>query len=107
VLPLSAIVGDDDLESKSYYLGSRITLLTLKGFILDHALGTEAEIHMHSGDFDEMVLEHRHTYQEGIAGPFVFVGVRIQEDPGRRTQQGRIVVRKRRTTSAENLASGE
>ncbi len=59
---------------------SKITLKTLRDFILDKNVTENDKIILHTLTFDDIVLEHRGTYSEPIAGPFFFLGVHITED---------------------------
>jgi ABC-type ATPase with predicted acetyltransferase domain len=49
---------------------------------------------LHVGNFDDLVLEHRSIYNEGIPVPFYFLGVLVMEDSTGHTNLDQIKVRR-------------
>ena len=68
------------LSSETESTGN-LTLLSIRDFIIDNDLTVKDTIILNELNFDDLVLEHRETYQESMAVPFFLLGVLITTDP--------------------------
>lgn len=63
----------------THYIKS-ITIKSLRDYILDANLTDVDTILLNQIDFDNIVLEYRDFYKEGITLPYLLLGVLIKED---------------------------
>lgn len=68
----------------------KITIKALRDFILDNGVSDRDVIFLHFVDFDNIVLEYRATYDEGIQIPFTVIGVLVKEDRSAKVREGQI-----------------
>jgi hypothetical protein len=78
------------METATTAIEGKITFKVLRDYILDRTLTEHDTVLLNSANFDDIVLEHRRTYQEGIIIPFYFLRVLIKEDPEKRTALNKI-----------------
>lgn len=76
---------------KTKYIGS-VTIKALRDYIIDNALDELDSIVLSQVNFDELALEHRRTYNEGIVYPYFILRVHIKEDEMNSVPIGRIMV---------------
>lgn len=76
----------------SIRMNNRITLKSLRDYILDASVTDKDTILLNQADFDELALEYRHQYNEHIPTPYLLVGVLIREDNKRGVGRGSIIV---------------
>lgn len=69
-----------------------ITIKALRDYILDNNLTEEDSIILNQTNFDEIVLEHRKIYNEGIIYPYFILRIHIKEDENNLVPFGRIMV---------------
>jgi hypothetical protein len=67
-----------------------VTLKSLRDYILDNAITEEDTIVLNQINFDEIALEHRRIYNEGIVYPYFILRVLIKEDEDNSVPFGRI-----------------
>lgn len=73
------------------YVG-KITIQSLRYYILDYSLTENDTILLHQIDFDELALEYKETYNSSLSVPFVELGVLVDEDTGGIVPEGRVKV---------------
>lgn len=76
------------------YIGREINLKTIRSFILDESVNEDDVILLNPKNFDDVVLEHREVYQEGITVPFYFLGVLIKEGRQNEILVDRVLLKK-------------
>lgn len=59
----------------------KISLKYIRNYILDNNISEKDTLLLHPSNFDELVLEHRTVYSQGIIVPFYFLRVLITEAP--------------------------
>ena len=69
---------------------NKITIRYIRNYILDNNVSEKDTLLLHSENFDDLVLEHRVTYGQGITVPFYFLSVLITEAPQGRATLDRI-----------------
>ncbi len=69
-----------------------MSIKSIRDFILDGGLTAKDTIVLNTESFDQLVLEHRATYGESLAVPYLLLGVLIQEDTDRRIPTDRVGV---------------
>lgn len=69
-----------------------VTIKTLRDYILDNDLSEEDSIVLNQINFDELALEHRKEYNEGIVYPYFILRILIKEDEDSIVPFGRIMV---------------
>lgn len=72
------------------YIAPQISIKTLKNFILDNGLTENDTLVLNTYNFDEIVLEYRKVYDEGITVPYFLLGVLIKDDEDNIVPLGRI-----------------
>lgn len=60
----------------------KITLRYIRNYILDNNISEMVTLLLHPENFDDLELEHRATYGQGITVPFYFLRVLITEAHG-------------------------
>lgn len=73
------------------YIG-KITIQSLRYYILDFRLTGSDTILLHQIDFDELALEYKETYNSSLPVPFVELGVLVDEDTDGGVPKGRVRV---------------
>ncbi|TDX84478.1 hypothetical protein [Epilithonimonas xixisoli] len=73
------------------YIG-KITIKSLRDYILDNELEDEKVIILNKYNFDDIILEHLSTYKESAKFPYYIIGTLIEEDPFSRISLNRIGV---------------
>lgn len=73
------------------YIG-KITINSLRHFIIDNNLSGSDEILLHQIDYDEIALEYKETYYNSLPTPFVELGILVDEDVEGIVPKGRIMV---------------
>ena len=79
------------ITEKTIHIGN-VTIKALRDYILDNNLDEEDSIVLNQINFDEVALEHRKTYNEGIVYPYFILKVHIKEDEINSVRFGRIMV---------------
>lgn len=69
-----------------------ITIKALRDYILDNSLSEEDTIIVNQINFDELALEYRKTYNEGIEIPFFILRVLVKEDGTNSVPFGRVMI---------------
>lgn len=80
------------MKPQIHYLGKRITIRTLRDFILDNELREIDTILLHPTNFDDIVIEFRDTYHTSIDIPYFLIEVMISEDFERKVPFNRVGV---------------
>lgn len=57
----------------------KITIKSLRDFILDNDLTDNDTILLSQVDFDELAFEHKETYKQSLIEPYLIIGVLIKE----------------------------
>lgn len=78
-------------DRKLKYIG-KITINSLRHFILDNSLSGSDEVLLHQINFDEIALEYKETYSTALPVPFVELGILVDEDTEGLVPEGRIRV---------------
>jgi len=68
-----------DMTFAKHYIGE-ITIQSLGQFISDKQLSSNDTILLHQYDFDELMLEYRSEYKEGVQGQYLIGCTLIKED---------------------------
>lgn len=80
------------MENKKFLLASSI-ILSLRDFILDNRISDSDSITLSQKHFDDIVLDYRKTYNEGIEIPYKLLGVLIKEDKNNLIESGTVIVK--------------
>lgn len=59
----------------------KLTIKSIRDFIIDNDLTEKDTIILNELNFDDLVLEHRETYQESMVVPFFLLSVLITTNP--------------------------
>lgn len=70
----------------------KLTIKTIRNFIIDNELTENDTIILNSSNFDDIILEYRQTYNEGIILPFYLLRILIMEDFSTRVKLDRIKI---------------
>lgn len=84
-----------------FYIGN-ITIKSLRDFILDNNLTDHDTLMLNQVDFDNIIIEFRAIYNEGIIIPYYLIGVLIEVDSLGRVPFNRIGIIKDDNNRFEN-----
>lgn len=73
-----------------YYIG-QVTLLAIRGWILDSGLTDKDTVLLHPTTFENVVEDYRQMYREPMPNPFFLLGVLIDETTEVRVPENRVV----------------
>jgi len=68
------------MKPQIQYLGKKITIKSLRDYILENKLREIDTILLHPSNFDDIVIEYLDTYNSSIQLPYFLIGVLIGED---------------------------
>lgn len=74
------------------YAGMQMNIRAIRNAILDQALTEADSLVLHPDNWDDIVIEHRHTYRESIPIPYYLLGVLIKEDISKNVPKNRVGV---------------
>lgn len=80
----------------------RITIISLRDFILDNNLTENDTLILNQFDFDNLAVEYRETYNESIFVPYFLLRVLIREDNFNKIPLNRVGIIKDDNTRFEN-----
>ncbi len=92
---------------KTVHTIKNITIKSLRDFILDSQVTENDSISLNQVDFDNLAVEYRSAYREGIVVPYYLISVWIKEDLTRSVPQCRIALIKDDESRYENDYQGE
>lgn len=75
---------------KSVHYIKNLSIKSIRDFILDQGVSEGDSLALNQTNFDELVLEYRKTYQEGLQVPYYLMRVLIKEDLEHQTPVNRI-----------------
>ncbi|MBL7784309.1 MAG: hypothetical protein JNM36_00200 [Chitinophagales bacterium] len=76
------------------YIGRQINLKTIRNFILDEGISEADIIFLNPKNFDDVLLEYREVYREGVIMPFYLLGILITEGKHDEIPVGRVLLKK-------------
>jgi len=79
------------MQRNLQYIG-RLTIKSIRDYILDNSISEEDTILLNPFDFDELTLEYRRDYNEGMPNPYFLMRVLLKEDASYSIPQGRIQI---------------
>lgn len=85
------------------YIEHKISIKSIRDFILDFGLTENDTIILNSINFDDIVLEHREIYNESFEAPYLILSVLIKEDTQKKVPQNRVGIIKNDTNSIRKI----
>ena len=90
----------------THYIGN-ITIKSIRDYILDASITDEDTILLNQVDYDNIILEHRESYNESMTIPFLLLGVLVKEDDTYSVPANRVKVIQNDTYSARTVEEDE
>ena len=63
------------METISFTSLGKITIKTVRNYILDEKLSPQDKIYLHPDNYDDLILEHRKTYSKTAQKPYYLISV--------------------------------
>ena len=63
------------METISFTSLGKITIKTVRNYILDEKLSPQDKIYLHPDNYDDLILEHRKTYSKPAQKPYYLISV--------------------------------
>lgn len=79
-------------QASLHYIGEKITIKAIRDFILDFEISECDTIFLNSENFDDIVLEHRDTYNQSLSVPYYLLRILVMEDTRHHIPSNRIGV---------------